>query len=180
LIITLCGSSRFEPWYHMWHEALALAGHAVFALTSYPSQHQSNKNWYTPQEKALLDEAHLTKIKHSNRVLFLNPFAYLGQSSLREFDYAMTIHGPENIFFLESWGQGFGVLRSSSYSIEKQTAHALYGVPENYGSPINTSESIFGNLWSSEILGTSGPLRSSIVDRLSNAERMALRGPNVR
>jgi hypothetical protein len=29
MIITLCGSSRFEPWFHAWNQALSLSGHVV-------------------------------------------------------------------------------------------------------------------------------------------------------
>lgn len=36
MIITLCGSSRFEAWFHMWNQALGLAGRCAFGLSSYP------------------------------------------------------------------------------------------------------------------------------------------------
>ena len=178
MIITLCGSSRFEPWFLMWHESLALAGHAVFALTSYPSQHGANKSWYTPEEKKFLDQAHLLKIKHSDRVLFLNVFAYLGESSLNEFEYAVNIHGPKKVSFLQSWGMGFGIY--ANHTREMRAAASAYGVPEGYKSPIDTSSNAFANLWSPEILGPGGQRRSSIVERLTKAEEIAYKGPNGR
>lgn len=178
MVITLCGSGRFEPWFLMWHEALALAGHAVFALASYPSQHSADKNWYTPEEKKFLDDAHLMKIRHSDRVLFLNVFAYLGEFSLKEYEHAISAYTAKKILFLQSWGMGFGV--SGNHTKEMRAAAKAYGVPEGYGSPIDTSSSAFGNLWSPEILGPGGQRRSSIVERLTKAEELAYKGPNAR
>ena len=63
MIITLCGSARFEAWYHMWNEALSLAGHRVFGLASYPSMHEGEKSWYTPEQKVTLDMVHKQKIQ---------------------------------------------------------------------------------------------------------------------
>ncbi len=107
MIITLCGSARFEPWFHAWNEALSLAGHCVFGLAAYPSQHDGTKEWYTQQQKEIIDAVHLGKIATSHAVLVLNVFAYIGESTLKEIEYALS-KGKET-YFLESWGAGYGL-----------------------------------------------------------------------
>ncbi len=107
MIITLCGSARFEPWFHMWNRALGLAGHCVFGLSSYPSQNEGDKDWYTPEQKEVLDKVHFDKIKASDAILVLNCFAYIGESTLRELEYAK--HLGRRVYMLESWGEGYGI-----------------------------------------------------------------------
>lgn len=83
MIITLCGSSRFEPWFRLWNEALGLAGHPSFGLCAWPSR-KSRREWYTAEQKTTLDRVHLTKIERSDAILVLNVFAYMGESTLSE------------------------------------------------------------------------------------------------
>lgn len=158
MIITLCGSARFEPWYLAWNEALTCAGHAVFTLTAFPSQRGGTKEWYTPEIKAALDRAHLLKIEASAAVLVLNPFAYLGESTLREVAHAAAL-GRE-IYALGSWGRGYGVGRGHYESY--QAAARRYGVPEGYGSPIPTMDFRRAH----DLLGDAGPARSALVKML--------------
>src|SRR6266852_6357668 len=106
MIITLCGSSRFEAWFKVWNEALSLAGHCVFTVSVYPSFKEGNKDWYTEEEKRTLDAVHRMKITRSDVALFLNVWAYMGESTLAEFQYAKIM--GTRIVFLESWGKGNG------------------------------------------------------------------------
>lgn len=161
MIITLCGSSRFEPWYHAWNEALSLTGHCVFGLASYPSQHDGKKDWYTVEQKAMLDEVHRYKIEASDAILVLNVFAYIGDSTMREIRHAC--YSKKDTYFLESWGEGFGI--GSNHFKHIQEAARRLGVPEGYGSPINTVESkACPSPW--RLLGDAGPYRSMIVSSL--------------
>lgn len=87
MILTLCGSARFEPYWHEANKQLGLAGHICFALMTYPSI-EGSKSWYTDAQKWTLDLAHLAKIEESDGVVMLNIEGYLGESSLRELEWA--------------------------------------------------------------------------------------------
>ncbi len=87
MIITLCGSSRFEKVWHETNKQLGLAGHICFSLMTFPSI-EGDKTWYTPEQKQILDLAHLAKIEESDAVVMLNVGDYLGESSLRELEWA--------------------------------------------------------------------------------------------
>ena len=171
MIITLCGSARFEPWFHLWNRCLSLAGHVVIGLSSYPALHKGQKNWYTPEDKEILDGVHKRKIDIAEAVLFLNPFAYLGESTLGEFEYAKA--AGKRIFFLESWGEGCG-LWSADFRGMQRMAAIRYGVPEGHGSPVATT----GYGWPTDLIhetkGTSVSVdryrRLRLVDEIGRAE----------
>ena len=160
MIITLCGSARFEPWYHMWNEALSLAGHVVFGLAAWPSMHD-RREWYSEDEKNVLDYVHKRKIDASDAILVLNVFAYIGESTLNEIEYARR--HEVRTHFLESWGMGLGI--GGNHNVETRAARDMYKVPLGYGSPISTVEDYeHPSPW--DLLGDGGLRRSSIVDRL--------------
>jgi hypothetical protein len=169
MIITLCGSARFEPWFHAWNEALSLSGHVVFGLASYPSLHGGEKNWYTPEEKRILDEVHRGKIDASDTVLFLNVMAYMGESTLNEFGHAKA--AGKKILFLESWGKGNGI--GGSHYKWLQDAFARLGLKG--GSPIDTSVYPGMGVW--DLLPRAGALRSGIVRRVEARVNLALGRP---
>jgi len=161
MIITLCGSARFETWFHIWNQALGLAGHASFGLCSYPSDHDGQKDWYTSQDKKILDEVHFAKIKASDAVLILNVFAYLGESTLNEIKYSMSL--GKRILFLESWGEGCGIdwkHDAKAFGTVRRGARR-FGISESYRSPMNTSA--FKSPWDGQLMGESGERRSRIV-----------------
>lgn len=62
MIITLCGSARFEQDFHEWNERLTLAGHCVFSLAVFPSIKGGEKNWYTDEVKQTLDLGIFTRL----------------------------------------------------------------------------------------------------------------------
>lgn len=88
MIITLCGSARFEDKFHIWNEALTLSGHTVFSLAIFPSTKGGRKDWYDEHQKMLLDAAHLDKIEKSNAIVVLNHEGYIGDSTRREIIWA--------------------------------------------------------------------------------------------
>jgi predicted HAD superfamily Cof-like phosphohydrolase len=90
MIITLCGSARFEREFHLWNEALTMAGHTVFSLAVFPSTRGGEKSWYSDHEKELLDLAHLAKISASHAILVINKEGYIGDSCKREILWAVT------------------------------------------------------------------------------------------
>lgn len=171
MIITLCGSARFEPWFHMWNEVLGLSGIPCFGLSAYPSQKVEGKDWYTEAQKIRLDETHRNKIACSTGILVLNVFGYIGESTMREIEFARA--NEKRTYFLESWGKGCGVgsLHNSLVRMSKEK----YGIPRNYMSPIDTFEcQSRPSPWSLP-LGECGPYRSALVERIHSAEDAALR-----
>lgn len=88
MIITLCGSLKFENEFKKWDERLTFAGHTVFTVTSYPSDHQGNKEWYTTEQKQHLDLAHKRKIMASDGILVIDIDGYIGESTASEISYA--------------------------------------------------------------------------------------------
>jgi hypothetical protein len=162
MIITLCGSARFENHFHTWNEALSLSGHCVFGLGSYPSFHAGEKNWYTQEEKTILDAVHKGKIETSHAILVLNAFAYLGESTLSEIAFARE--KKKDVYFIESWGKGCGIGTYHSARVREQAAS--FGV-KDYGSPIDTSASL-RNRQPWDLLPPAGALRTSIVMNLKH------------
>jgi hypothetical protein len=103
MILTLCGSSRFEKQYKAMNERLTLAGHVVFSLSVYPSD-KSIREWYTEEQKNRLDLVHLAKIKASDGIVVLNVDGYIGPSTTREIEWAKML--DKKIFWLETSAHG--------------------------------------------------------------------------
>lgn len=70
MIITLCGSARFERAFHLWNCWLTFAENTVFTLTTFSSA-QGGKEWYTTEQKLALDAAHKRKIDASDVALII-------------------------------------------------------------------------------------------------------------
>lgn len=103
MIITLCGSARFEKAWHYWNERLTLDGHTVFSLTVFPSTKGGNKNWYDDDTKAKLDAAHFRKILASDAAFIVTGEhkyqRYIGESTAREIEYA--VHNSKRVFYAD-------------------------------------------------------------------------------
>ena len=99
MIITICGSARFESLWHEYNKKLGLQGHICFSLMIFPSV-EGGKTWYTDDEKETLDLAHLAKIEESDAILVLNKDGYIGESTRREVKWARL--RQKNIYWLES------------------------------------------------------------------------------
>lgn len=155
--ITLCGSARFEEYFKFWNEMLSLYGHTVYTLSVYPSQKESGKDWYDEQEKKTLDQVHLDKISNSDAIFVINPFAYLGESTLKEIEFAKL--ACKEIFCLESWGEGKGISKHMHHKHVVELAK-WFGVPDEFGSPIRTYA--FKPKHSTDLLGYASDIRSKI------------------
>lgn len=137
---------------------LSLYGHTVYTLSVYPSQKESGKDWYTEEEKKTLDQVHLDKISNSDAIFVINPFAYIGESTLKEVEFAKR--SGKQIFCLESWGVGNGIC--SMHYQHVQDLAEWFDVPECFGSPIDTSK--FFGYHSPKLLGYgASPIRSKIM-----------------
>jgi len=90
--VTLCGSTRFEPFFHEWNHKLAVAGHTVYSLSLFGREEkdvgkEGNKT-VTEAEKITLDLVHLDKILNSDAIVVINVGDYVGFSTSREIQWA--------------------------------------------------------------------------------------------
>lgn len=160
MIITMCGSARFEPWFHAWNQALSLCGQVVFGLSTYPSFMGGEKDWYDDEQKTMLDRVHQMKIEASEAILVLNVFGYIGSSTLSEIGHATSL--SKTIYYLESWGSGCGMGGQRPNAIKR-----AFGIGESYASPIDTfANSSRRGVWDLP-LGEGGPKRSKLVSRIN-------------
>ncbi len=174
MIVTLCGSARFEAWYHAWAEALGLSGHCVFELCAYPSQKDGNKDWYSPEEKVALDALHFTKIEKSEAILVLNVFGYVGDSTLREIAHARRLQ--KKVYMLETWGEGCGIDWKHAKSVQEAAKRFdVTGFRSPKGMMIGGQSMGDGmavvNYYAFDLLGPPSTLRSSLVERLDRTLR---------
>jgi hypothetical protein len=110
--ITICGSAKFEQHFVEWNEKLTLAGHIVYSLAIMPSSKGGNKDWYTEDQKELLDLAHLGKIEESDAIVVLNVEGYYGTSTNREINWA-RLRG-KHVYWLEPQGFKGSTLNADS------------------------------------------------------------------
>lgn len=101
MIITLCGSARFEQQFHEANEALTLAGYSVFSLAVFPSTKQGNKSWYTVEQKRMLDHVHKEKIAASDAIYVIDVDWYVGESTQSEIAYAQEL--CKHIFYMSAY-----------------------------------------------------------------------------
>lgn len=105
MIVTLCGSAKFEAAFHYWNEKLTLAGNVVFSLAVFPSVKGGEKNWYTEEQKIMLDKMHKEKIETSEGIFVIDlPFTelhefllsprepYIGDSTRSEIAHAKKLY----------------------------------------------------------------------------------------
>lgn len=90
-IITLCGSTRFKELFLEAARDLTLQGWIVLMPGVFG--HADNFEW-TEKQKQKLDELHLEKIRMSNAVFLLNKGGYIGESTRREIEYAVSLQIP--------------------------------------------------------------------------------------
>jgi len=92
MIVTLCGSARFEKEFKEANKILTLAGHVVFSLSCYPSDF-GGKDWYTEEQKLMLDKVHKEKIRCSEAIYIVSDgTGYYGDSTKSEILFARK-HG---------------------------------------------------------------------------------------
>lgn len=96
MIITLCGSARFEKEFKSMNKLLSLRGHIVHTLPCYPSD-EGGKDWYTHAQKAILDKVYQQKIDNSDAILVLNIDGYVGERCKKEILYAFSKN--KRVFF---------------------------------------------------------------------------------
>lgn len=98
-IVTLCGSSRFEPLFHYLNNRFTRNGWIVLSMGVF-GHSDSEIYALTPTEKERLDELHKRKIDMSDAIYVVNPEGYIGESTRSEINYALT-HGKEVYYYYE-------------------------------------------------------------------------------
>lgn len=103
VIVTLCGSTRFSSEYQAANLWETLRGRIVLTIGADMKSDDSLFADIPDAERAalkvILDRLHLRKIDLADQVLFLNPDGYMGDSTRRELEYAIS--KKKTIRFLE-------------------------------------------------------------------------------
>lgn len=86
VVVCLCGSTRFREAYEKANREETLAGRIVLSVGLFG--HLEGIDMSGPV-KAMLDELHLRKIDLADEILVLNVGGYVGESTWREFRYAL-------------------------------------------------------------------------------------------
>jgi len=93
-IITLCGSVKFWDEYRKWNAILTLKGYVVFScgLSLKSGYEDILAEFPKPlnEIKKNLDYIHLRKIDLSDGIFVLNVDGYIGESTKREIEYAIS------------------------------------------------------------------------------------------
>ena len=87
-IITLCGSTKFKDEYIREQKRLSLEGNIVISVGLFG--HSGDNEVFTDGVKEMLDDMHLRKIDLADEIFVINPGGYIGQSTRREIEYALS------------------------------------------------------------------------------------------
>lgn len=85
VVVTLCGSTRFQADFERVMTEFTLAGVIVISVGVFVHAIGGD---VTADEKRRLDELHLRKIDLADVVFVINPGGYIGESTAREIAYA--------------------------------------------------------------------------------------------
>lgn len=86
-IITLCGSTKFKEEYLAAQRELTLQGHIVISVGLFG---HADAEPLTAEVKSMLDQLHLRKIDISDEIFVINVGKYIGSSTSKEIDYAIS------------------------------------------------------------------------------------------
>lgn len=94
MVVTLCGSSRFEKDFKEAKFELGLRGHVVIDMSTYPSERpavsEPGEDLDSSHNKIILDLVHLQKIMVSGAILIVGN-GYIGKSTAREILWALML-----------------------------------------------------------------------------------------
>ncbi len=104
IVVCLCGSTRFSEAFREANLKETLAGKIVLSIGCDFKSDQGLG--LTVSDKEKLDELHLRKIDLASEVLILNVGGYIGESTRRELNYAVS--QGKRIRYLEQPAPGAG------------------------------------------------------------------------
>lgn len=162
MIIALIGSARFEDWYRVWEEELAVAGNLALGLPASPARYVE----LGERERKAVSDVRTAQLQVCDAVLLLNVFAYIGEETLAQLEVARSAR--RTIYALESWGQGCGSVgwkNKPGYVVARRG----YGISDTFSSPIDTMESRDPKLcmrYAFDLLGPGGARRQESVRKI--------------
>jgi len=92
-IVCFCGSTRFANTFMIERWKLEKQGIMTFGINILPNGYFGSENSHGAEKegvKEILDELHLSKIDLSDEVVILNVGGYIGESTMKELNYAKT------------------------------------------------------------------------------------------
>ena len=95
-IVTICGSTRFKDAFLEAARTLTTEGHMALSVGYFQ---QADGIELSESFKGMLDELHLRKIDASDFIYVVNVGGYIGESTRREIDYAVSLGKP--VVYLE-------------------------------------------------------------------------------
>lgn len=98
-VITMCGSTRFKEEHLKEIKRLTLEGNVVLSCPFY-NHYDIGDNELSKDHFELLDALHLEKINMSDAIFVINPGNYIGESTKKEIEYAIS-KGKEIIYYLK-------------------------------------------------------------------------------
>ena len=96
MVITLCGSTRFEAEFAEVNQRLTVDGLVVISLGMFGLPDLPGYDWTTDSSdlKGRLGGVHLQKIRMADEVYVVDPGGDLGESTRREIAYAESLGKP--------------------------------------------------------------------------------------
>ena len=139
MIVTLCGSVRFEPDFHTASLELAHRGIICFTLVVFPSRGSDVSERGAPldtdYDKIILDLGYFYKIAKSDAVLVVGP-GYIGKSTSREILWATMVGKPVIHQLAHDWDSIVNRLRAGRTDVHLlQKAQMVLRGGDNTGHP---------------------------------------------
>jgi hypothetical protein len=96
LVVTLCGSTKFETEFAEVNQRLTMDGCVVISLGMFSLPDLGGYDWTAdPLDlKGRLGALHLHKIRMADEVYIVDPGGYVGESTRREIAYATSLGKP--------------------------------------------------------------------------------------
>ena len=83
-VITLCGSTRFKPYFEEANRIMTLKGCIVISVGCFGHAGDT----FTDEQKEMLDDIHKRKIDMADAIYVINKDGYIGSSTASEIAYA--------------------------------------------------------------------------------------------
>ena len=88
-VVTLCGSTKFKNEFEKAMKDLTLLGNVVISVGCFGHQDPDPLLW-EKKNSGMLDRMHRQKIDMADWIFVVNPGGYIGESTRKEIDYAIS------------------------------------------------------------------------------------------
>ena len=103
-VVTLCGSTKFKDDFIKAQQELTLQNNIVISVGLFGHADGLYESEITPEKKEMLDKIHLAKIDMSDYIMVINRDGYIGESTRREINYAISKGKPVKYWFTDFFG----------------------------------------------------------------------------